>query len=362
MTKDDVKRFIISSDYSVILTHQDPDEDAVGASLAIQYILSEIYNIKTHVIFPNAPNLTINTLSYLENNNNVFYMKEDNITERELYEILLSADRIYFVDISTRERFPEYKRLIDYLEKSCDYNKDIECNILGATISILRDKIIHIDHRHIFDMPIELQYAKVKFIDPQASSTCEVISKYFLETIIPKEQIPKDLALLLLFGIFGDTNFLTKSDMNESTFTEISKLMTYGKITYDEVIDITYRNKNKNVILFENEILSKYTKFIPSKKTVFFYIQRSTADYYKVKNGLNYIMQELLRMRDYDFFVGLEEKENGVHIWIRGYDFQKIKKASEILDYKGHKRVASKFIPNKDIKQVFVEYVKKIIN
>lgn len=364
MTKDEIKRFVITSNYSLIISHYNPDEDAVGASLAIQYLLSEVYNIKTHVIFPNKPSFSINNINYLKNNNNVFYFLEDNITEKDLYEALLSADRIYFIDMSVRERFPAYHNLLSYLEQSCikEDGEVTSCAELGFVLKILKDKVIHIDHRHIIEMPVELQYAKIKFVDPQSTSTCEVISKYFIENIISKEQIPKEVASLLLFGILGDTNHLSITTLSESTFLEIAKLMTYGKVSYEDVINMSYRNKNKNILMLKNEIISKKTVFIPGKKTIFFYIDKATADYYKVKNGIKYVMDDLLSMNDYDFFVGIEEVEGGVSVWVRGYDYNKIKRAADILGYKGHKNVATAFIPGVNLKEAYANYIRDIID
>jgi len=93
-----------------------------------------------------------------------------------------------------------------------------------------------IDHHSAHSDPIR---AKNKFIDPDYSSTCEIVYEYLRER---QESIDHRVAFLLAAGIVLDSaNF---KNSHQRTFKYMSELLSHAQVEYDELLEFLDVPKN----------------------------------------------------------------------------------------------------------------------
>lgn len=167
----------------VILTHQNPDIDAVASSLALMMFLGD----KADVIIPTFPN----TFSFLPN----------------IDKIKKKSDKKY--DLAIALDCADKKRLIGYDE----YFKN-------AT------KTIIIDH-HVTNE----RFADINYVVELAPACAQILTYIMLEKA---GSICENIATCLLAGIISDTKGLTERNITSMTFRMISYLVSNGAL-YKEV-------------------------------------------------------------------------------------------------------------------------------
>ncbi len=102
MTLDEILREIKQAETIVILTHESPDGDAIGSSLAVKFMLEELGK-KADVIIPEYPRC-FNFLPGIEE------IKED--TSVSQYDLAISVDCANFKRLAKNEYFENAKKTI----------------------------------------------------------------------------------------------------------------------------------------------------------------------------------------------------------------------------------------------------------
>lgn len=105
--------------------------------------------------------------------------------------------------------------------------------------------IINIDHHNRNSM-----FGACNLVDPEASSTCEMVYDLLEEMDSP---ISPQVATLLLFGIIRDTNCF-KNSIRPRTFEVTSKLIALGA-EYDKVIFYSYKSERLNYLQLYGYVL-----------------------------------------------------------------------------------------------------------
>ncbi len=206
-----IDQLLLRSRRIVLIGHQRPDEDALGAMLSFYLYLKSLgKEVKVFTIDP-AP-------SYLQ-----FMPLIDEVTsDQSIFND--RWDLYFFLDCGSisNTRLPEEL-------------------FQGKTI-------LNIDH-HISNN----SYGLVNLIDVQASSTCEIAYKYFKFIGYP---LDKRAATNLLAGILGDTSGFIHSTTHGETVQIASELIKVG-IKIHQIFNYVVRNKTIEGLRLWGEILSR---------------------------------------------------------------------------------------------------------
>ena len=285
----------------LILTHVNPDGDTLGCASALKEFIGEkadiLIQIKDNFNFPN----TYSFLPHLNNAKNLSNL-EDN------YDLVLA------LDIASIDRIIDKGRVI--FEKA--------------------QNTIVIDHHKT-----NSGFGKINYIKGGISSTGEVLFDLFKKLDI---EITKDMAVGLYSAILTDTGCFKYESTTEHTFliaSELSKL-----INTSEIADLCYTNKPKNLILFQNYLITNST-FCLNDKIAYTLITKEIVDKFSAKDEYTEGICETLRsISGVEIAFVLKEVQNGVKVSIRTKEVDATK-ITEKFNGGGHKRAAGCTIKEK---------------
>lgn len=178
-----------------IITHYNPDGDALGAALSLSQILKKQH----HQVSIMSPNGIPSFLKWMPDIQSVTIAAESG---NECRKIIDEADILFFLD------FNSYGRTGYILEPLCKKSQ---------TFNVL------IDHHICPEIKANIVYSKTK-----VSSTSELIYDFIANQLKWKDKITKDVAVCLYVGIITDTGSLSYNCDYASTFKALSALMKYG--------------------------------------------------------------------------------------------------------------------------------------
>jgi len=206
-----IDQLLLRSEKIILIGHQRPDEDALGAVLSFYIYLKSLG--KEVKIFVNDP-----PPSYLS------FMPE--------------IDRVS----TDRQLFDEHYDLYVFLDCGSIGNTRLsEDLIAGKTV-------LNIDH-HISNV----NYGTLNYVDSHASSTCEIVYEFFKSI---GYKMDKRIATCLLSGILGDTSGFIHSTTRAETVKIASELIKTG-IKIHQIFDFVVRNKTIGGLRLWGEILSR---------------------------------------------------------------------------------------------------------
>lgn len=187
----------------LVLTHANPDADAVASNLSLTDILSRSGHVVTPAL---AEQVVPGSLQYIPGIQYLVPALEVDITGIDLLLIVDCADLM---------------RLGPIYELHPDW--------FGGAIPI-----VNIDH-HVTNS----RYGMANLVDPAAAATCEVISLMFLELGL---EISADVATSLLSGIYGDTLGLRTASTTSRTVRVTADLLDRGA-ELGLIVDSLFRMK-----------------------------------------------------------------------------------------------------------------------
>lgn len=206
-----IHQLLLSSQRILLIGHQRPDEDALGAILSFSlYLKSFGKEVKMYTADP-AP-------LYL------FFMPGID---------LVSHDSNVFSD-------------------AWDVYVFLDCGSIGNTRVdekwLVGKTIVNIDH-HISN----IKYGQLNLINTTASSTCEIVYEYFKLIGIP---VDRRIATCLLSGILGDTSGFIHSTTGTKTVMIASELIKTG-VKIHQIFNFVVRNKTVGGLKLWGEVLSR---------------------------------------------------------------------------------------------------------
>lgn len=215
--------------------HVRPDGDCIGACTALYLYLAK-----------NKEELGIENVDvYLEPFGNEFNILKGTDEIRHDYESEENYDLFISLDCGSIDRLGDAVKFFNSAKKT-----------------------INIDH-HISN----LKFAKVNHVEPEASSTCEVL--YYL---LQEERITKEIAEALYVGIIHDTGVFKHSNTSERTMVAAGKLISKG-IDFSTLIDESFYAKT----YLQNQVLGRCLMesiLVLDGKVVFASISRKILDFY----------------------------------------------------------------------------------
>jgi len=205
ITVQKIKQLISTTERCAIITHHNPDGDAIGSSLGLYHFLrTQVAEVT--VIVPNAyPDF----LQWMPNNDKVLIYSENS---KQATKILEAAQLIFCLD------FNDLKRVGDVEPK----------------LRPLSQPKILLDHH-----PFPESVFDVIISETTACATAEVVYE-FMQKLNP-QAIDKDVAECIFAGIMTDTGSFSFNSSNPRTYHIVAELLGYG-IDKDRIHNLVYNN------------------------------------------------------------------------------------------------------------------------
>lgn len=292
MTIDNIKEEIEKAKDIVILTHENPDGDAVGSALAMYLALKKL-NKEVDVIIPELPN----TFTFLPGADKI--KKEG---KQENYDLAIS------VDVAGIKRMNGFAT---YFENA--------------------NTKIQIDHHQVNDM-----FADYNFVNPD-SPACAQILIIIIEQL--GVEIDKEIGTCLLTGIITDTGGFKYEGVSAETFEFASLLLSKGvniSKVYKKVLQVKTRAN------FElRKLIMERMEFLLDNKITFTYITLDDMEKVGATNGDHEGLVEVGRdIEGVEVSVFLRETKQGFRVSLRSNDYVNVSDVCLHFNGGGHIRAA----------------------
>ncbi len=232
-----------------VLTHVNPDGDAIGSCLALARILSN----RGHQAGIITPNVYPDFLKWMPGNDQVFIFNNARKTARGIIE---NAEIIFCVDFNDLSRIKEINELV-------------------AKSSALK---VLIDHH-----PTDSYFADVVYCDVATSSTAELIFDFVHELGFEKA-VDIESATCIFTGIMTDTGCFSFNSSIPHTYRVVAKLLEYG-IDKDSAYYKVYDNFSSDRMHLLGYALDKKMEFFPEYNTAVISLSREEQKRYYFQPG-----------------------------------------------------------------------------
>ena len=291
----EIINLIKNSSRVLIITHVNPDGDTLGTASALKsYIGTKadiLIQIKDKNQFPKM-------YEFLPHMDSALY----------LTNVENNYDLVIAVDVASIDRIVENAR------KIFDTSKNT----------------IVIDHHKT-----NKGFAKLNYIRGGLSSASEVLYNLFKAVDI---EITKDIATALYCGILTDTGCFKYENTTPETFKIASILADCG-IKTSEIADFCYSNKPKNLILFQNYLVSS-AKFCANDKIVYTLVTKEIMQKFDATDEYTEGICETLRsIAGVEIAFVLKEIDFATKVSIRTQNIDATK-ITDKFNGGGHKRAA----------------------
>ena len=315
MTLDNIIEEINNAESIVILTHENPDGDAIGSSLALYNGLKQIGK-NADLIIPEFPQ----TFEFLKNSKEV---KKEGKTEK--YDLAIALD---CGDIKRLDGFAKYFE---------------DANVR-----------ISIDHHSANTM-----FADYNFVNPMAPACCQILVTVLEALGI---EIDKEIGTCLLTGIITDTGGFKYSGVTAETFEFTAELLNKGvnvSNIYKRVLqtlskpsfELRRRAMNRLEFLEEGKIAFTYTTLKDEEETM------------AGSNSHDGIVEIGRDIEGVEISIFLREKEDGYKISLRSNEYVNVSDICLMFSGGGHIRAAGGSInlPFEQAKQKVIDECKKYL-
>lgn len=291
-TLDNILEEIDKAESIVILTHENPDGDAIGSSLALYNALKN-YGKKPDIIIPEFPR----TFEFLAGANEI--KKESEITK---YDLAIS------LDCAT----------IKMLNGFANYFEDAKVKIT-------------IDHHSTNTMYGDYNY--VNGDSPACAQIVLIALEYF------KMEVTKEIGTCILTGIITDTGGFKYSGVTAETFELVAGLLNKG-ISVSKVYKKVLQTKTR--ANFElRKIACNRLEFLEDGKIAFTYITKEDQENVNAENGDHEGIVEIGRdIEGVEVSVFVRQNDNGCRVSMRSNEYVNVSDVCLFLGGGGHMRAA----------------------
>ncbi|MDR1098434.1 MAG: bifunctional oligoribonuclease/PAP phosphatase NrnA [Tannerella sp.] len=302
-----LKAYIDKGDKFVIVSHEMPDGDAVGSSLALYHYLMSFDKKSIKVVVPN------NFPAFLK---------------------WMTGAR----DIVLYEQYPDFAtQLISEADVlfCLDFNAVKRVGKMASAVIASDARKVMIDHH-----PEPEDFCKVIISYPEMSSTSELVFRIIC-ALGDIDLIEKDAAECIYTGMMTDTGSFGYNSSNAEIYVIISELIKKG-IDKDEI----YRNVNQVYsecrLRLMGYVLYEKMKTFPDKKTAVFALTQEELNRFKYKSGDTEGFVNLpLSIGGIFFSAFFREETNLIKISLRSVgDFPCNTFAAEYFNGGGHKNAS----------------------
>ena len=329
---------ISSAQHVVLLTHQSPDGDAMGSSLAMYHYIKSLGK-EAQVIVPNAfPDFLV---------------------------WMPGADTVLLYDAQTAEANSSLEEAD--LVICTDFNAPSRIGALGDKMLTLACPKLMIDHHlHPAD------FADFIVSEPEASSTCELVYEV-LTTLNAK--LSTDIATCLYTGLMTDTGNFSYNSNRPQIYSIISHLVAAGA-NKDEIYNAVFNQYSIERMKMVGYCLYQKMRVFPEHHTALIYLSRKELYRFNFQKGdAEGIVNMPLQSKDIHYSVFMrEDKATPDEMEKNGGISTKIKLsfrsqgdrpvnifASEVFNGGGHANAAGGefYGPLQDAVQLFLDHYER---
>ena len=300
-----IKALLSSPKDVVILSHRNPDGDAIGSSLALQYFLKKMMHSVTVILPSECPPV----FEYLEGFKNILIY---DLNPALVKEKINKAKLIFFLDFNSLERIDKTGEIVLHSDA---------------------DKIM-IDH-HIDPEPI----ADYIISDTEASSTSELVYK-FIDDLGMGHRIDKNIGEAIFTGIVTDTGSF-RYNTRSLTYTVCSNLKEKGVDDYYIQDKIHNALKEKQLRLLGHCLANRMEVNLENRTALIYLNKQDYRDFSISRGDTEGIVNYMLMMKDVDIAAFITEQPSIIKISLRSKgDINVQEIAQELYNGGGHKNAS----------------------
>lgn len=268
--------------YIAIVSHRNPDGDAVGSCLGLYHYLNQLGHT-VRVVLPSEYPANFSWMPEVED------ITIYDIFQERAAEIISSANIIFCLDFNALDRIDKLGELIH--------------NRSGVT------KIL-IDH-HIDPEP----FADYIISDTGSSSTCELIYQFICD-LGDKSKITIPIAECIYTGIMTDTGSF-KYATNVRLFQQMAELKAIGLEDY-RIQDLIFNSALEKQLRLLGHCLANRMEVLPEYQTAIIHLfKQDYADFDIRRGDTEGIVNQLLLMKNIKIAAFITEQPNIVKFSIR---------------------------------------------
>ena len=215
-----------------VLSHMNPDGDAVGSCAAVASFLTDMRGKDVKVVLPNAPGAPLDFITRrIPEGRLLIHADAPEAAEKAIGD----ADAIFVLDLNRLDR------------------------VSGAEGALRRSRApkVLIDHH----LGPEVEAFDLVFSKAEVSSACELIFQILTEIVPDAKKLPETCAYSLMCGMTTDSNNFANS-VFPSTLKMASALLDAG-VDRDEIVESVFNSYRINRIRLLGHMLDKCLHVTP---------------------------------------------------------------------------------------------------
>ena len=316
MTLDEILEEIKKAETIVLLTHETPDGDAIGSSLAMKLALEKLGK-KAELIMSSYAK----TFDYLPEVNDI--KKESQIEE---YDLAISLDCATLKRLDNKEYFEKAK------------------------------KTIVIDHHGSNNM-----YGDINYVNPVAPACSEILLAMFSYYGI---EVDVKIGTCLMTGIITDTGGLQYPSTTADTFEYAAELLRKG-VDIADICKRTLQTKTKANFELTKRVMDRM-ELLEDGKVAFSYIDQKDMNEVNAEEGDHEGLVNIGRSIDgveVSIFIRQKENENAYKVSMRSGSYVNVSDVCLMFGGGGHPRAAGALVQGsiEQVKDKLVNEVKKYL-
>ena len=316
MTLDEILEEIKKAETIVLLTHETPDGDAIGSSLAMKLALEKLGK-KAELIMSSYAK----TFDYLPEVNDI--KKESQIEE---YDLAISLDCATLKRLDNNEYFEKAK------------------------------KTIVIDHHGSNNM-----YGDINYVNPVAPACSEILLAMFSYYGI---EVDVKIGTCLMTGIITDTGGLQYPSTTADTFEYAAELLRKG-VDIADICKRTLQTKTKANFELTKRVMDRM-ELLEDGKVAFSYIDQKDMNEVNAEEGDHEGLVNIGRSIDgveVSIFIRQKENENAYKVSMRSGSYVNVSDVCLMFGGGGHPRAAGALIQGsvEQVKEKLLKEVRKYL-
>ena len=326
-----LKEYLSHPRFITIISHRNPDGDAIGSSLGLYHFLNK-FGHTVRVILPSEYPANF---AWMEDAEKITIFDIEQDPARELVD---KSDVIFCLDFNALDRIDK----------------------LGETVNYSKAQKVLIDH-HLDPEP----FADYVLSDTTASSTCELVYRFICQ-LDEKSQMDKTISECLYTGIVTDTGSF-KFSTSPKLFRTVADLIEFGADDY-VVQDRIFNCMTEKQLRILGHCLYNQMEILPEFNAGIIVLTKKDYEEFDIQRGdTEGIVNYILSMKGMKMAAFISEQPTIVKISLRSKgDFSVQEIASKYFKGGGHKNASGGFsfkslhwVVNR-LKSVLPEYKDKL--
>ena len=296
MTVDEIKKKIDKAKSILILTHKNPDGDAIGSSLAMYIILKSLKK-NVDIVIPDVP-LTYSFLPCCDE------IKKE--SSRDNYDLIIC------LDCATLKLLDDRQEMFEKVDNS-----------------------IEIDHHSTNSM-----YCDVNYVDPNSPAAAQVLISIFDHF---KIEITRDIGTCLICGIITDTGGFQYQNTNVDTFVFAASLLKKG-VNISDIYKKALNTKTRTAFELERRATERLEFFDDGKIAYTYITNKDIEEVGAITGDYEGIVDVGRTIEGVEVSIFLREQDDGFKGSLRSNYYVNVSDVCSIFGGGGHVHAAGCFL------------------